>query len=114
MRMSSLPALRGKIEETMLIDGDGCPMPPVRSKVRFMIHTALNCCAYKGVIAKYNCDGEEQPPTTFELKEHYELAFSWRILREADVETGLEMLVFVEKHSAAKLKDLCCVFLLEN
>ena len=89
-------------------------MPPVRSKVRFMIHTALDCCAYKGVIAKYNCGGEDQPPTTFELKEHCEEAFSWRILRETDVETGLEMLVFVEKHSAAKLKDLCCVFLLEN
>ena len=49
-----------------------------------------------------------------ELKEHCEDELCERMLRETDVETTLEMLVFADKHSVAKLKDFCVKFLVEN
>ena len=51
----------------MLTDGDGSPMPPVGSKVRFFYSGlgpgGFHVDVYEGFIARYNIDREDQLPT---------------------------------------------------
>ena len=51
----------------MLTDGDGRPMPPVGSKVRFFYSGlgpgGFHVDVYEGFIARYNIDREDQLPT---------------------------------------------------
>ena len=52
----------------MLTDGDGSPMPPVGSKVRFFLfRPGSNTYNNEGIIATYSSDREDKQPTSFTL-----------------------------------------------
>ena len=68
----------------MSTDGDGRPLPPVGSKVRFFYSglgpDCFQVALYEGFIAEYNTDREDQEPTcTLAVghKYHYDSAGKW-------------------------------------